>query len=173
MVVYCGGPSCSGTRMLFDAVRALGFEAVHASLPGYHDNPDRSPGQPHLDVAHPVWWTPDEMEAKFGPGRWVIITREPEFAAQSAVRGSFVASVDDYPAFRGQADEVLDAIEGAYRLTYEDFVADPQGEYDQLADWLGVSHREISGIYDGNAAYSKPEEPAEPARPKRRRRYYQ
>lgn len=163
-MIYAAGPFSSGTRLLFDLIRGLGLEAVHAPLPGHRDRPDGE-----LDKGNPVWWTKSEMEELFGAGRWVIITRDAEFAAQSAVARGFLATTDEYAPAREQALEVFDAIEDAHRLTYEDLLADPQGEYDKLADWLGVARKTVPQLRDGNAKYQ-----TEKARPKSRRRrgYY-
>jgi hypothetical protein len=152
MIVFCAGPSCNGTRMLYDKVGELGLKVVHASLPGYYDNP--KPGGLHFDVENPIWWSQADLEnTANGEFRWVIITRKPEYAALSAVARGFVPSASDYPEFRQRALDTLDQIDGAYRLSYEDFVADPQGEYDKLADWLGVARRKVSAVFDANAKY--------------------
>lgn len=153
MVVFCAGPSGSGTRMLFDKVSELGVRTVHASLPGYFDNPE--PGGTKFDLEHPHWWTQEELENGSGDAdvRWVIITRDPNYSGRSSLGRGFVASLDDYGPYLGRATETLDSIEGAYRLRYEDFVADPQGEYDKLADWLGVTRRQVSPVFDGNQKY--------------------
>ena len=49
MLIFVGGPSRSGTRLVFDLVGELGLDAYHAALPGFKDNP--SP-PPNLDLKH-------------------------------------------------------------------------------------------------------------------------
>ena len=150
MLVFCAGPSCSGTRMLFDMVGRLGFTAVHASIPGYYDKPAGG-----LDTDNPNWWPVSEWEERYGKGKWVVMTRDPEFSGRCAVKRGFVASTKEYPAFRQRALDILAEVPGmdSYQLAYEQFVADPQGEFDKLADWLGAEHASVGDIFDGNQKY--------------------
>lgn len=147
-MIYAGGVFCSGTRLLFDLVRGLGLEAIHAPLPGHHMLPGGE-----YDAAHPVWWMPADMERWFGAGRWVIISRRPAYGARSAVRKGLIASVAEYPALRAEALRRFARVTDAHRLTYENLVADTQVEHDRLADWLGVRRRPAPKLYDANAKY--------------------
>lgn len=152
-VVYAAGPANSGTRMLFDLLGKLGFTAVHAALPG------------HDEDRQAVWWSVEDLQARYGPGRWVIITREPGPTAESAVRRGYSSSTKEAIEIRWRALMALEEIDNPYRLTYEDFVADPKGQTQRLADWLGVPTVDPGTIYDGNARYAK----AEPAPEKPRK----
>jgi glycosyltransferase involved in cell wall biosynthesis len=165
-VVFCSGPSCSGTRMLYDMVNALGLRAVHASIPGYDDLPDG----PGLDIAHPNWWPVDEWIERYGYGKWVVMRRGAPFAAQCAVKRGFVANVDEYRPYLDRALDILDEAPAmdSFTLLYEDLVKDPQLWYDRIADFLGVPHVPVGDIFDGNQKYLS--EPAPVKAPARRSR---
>jgi hypothetical protein len=163
--VYCAGVSCSGTRMLYDMVRALGLEAIHASIPGYRFGEINNP------IQHPVWWDQAWMEKRFGAGRWIIIDRDQHYAALSATKRKFVNDQADFTSYAAKGRRVLNAIaksQTVYRIQYEDVIADPQGEYDKLADWLGVRHQTVGEIYDANEKYG-PKPPPVQRKPRKTR----
>ena len=156
MNIYCTGAARTGTRMVFDIVNKLGEDAVHAVQPGYGPGPGGG-----LDLANPIWTSKAEWEEKKGPGLWIVITREIDYAAKSAIAAGKADNEGDYAKMRRRVDKMLGNIDGALYLTYEDVVAEPQAAYDQIAEFIGVPSVPASGIFDGNEKY-RVEEESEP-----------
>lgn len=150
MVVYCAGAARTGTRLLYDIVTALGESAVHAVLPGYHDI---AVGEP--DLANPVWWKPSEMEEMYGRGPWIVIERDKDAAAQSAIRVGKAKDKRAYARMASRAAETLQEVidDGAMVIEYEYLVREPKEAIDAIADFLGVDSVTVDGIFDGNAKY--------------------
>lgn len=161
MVVYCAGPACSGTRMLYDMVGKLGLTPVHASIPGYDFAGE--------GIENPQWISVPEWVERYGPGKWVVIDRDPAFSGQCALRRGFVKTIEEYPEFRQKALDILEDVPAmdSYSLPYEVLVADPQNEFDKLADWLGAEHAPVGDIFDGNQKYLDPK-PKRASRPRRK-----
>ena len=140
--IYCSGVNGSGTRMLYDMVQGLGYNAIHATIPGW-------PNQP--DMTDAFWGSRETWEKRYGPGRWVVIDRGVKFSRASARRRHLYPSDAAYDIAYWQAKGILDGIHDAYRVSYEAFVKDPELEYGKLAAWLGCCPGATPVIYNGNA----------------------
>lgn len=150
MVVYCAGAPRTGTRMVFDIVTHLGQQAVHAVVPGYNDKPEGG-----LDLAHPVWRTPASFEEEYGVGEWIVIDRERQFAAKSAIAAGKAKDAKDYDRIWRKAHKTIGDV-GGLVISYEDAVADPQRVVDVIAGFLGVPSVLVDGIFDANEKYREP-----------------
>lgn len=152
MVVFCAGAPRTGTRMIYDIVNQLGQEAVHAVIPGYNNKPGGG-----LDLDNPVWWTTTQMEERFGAGEWIVIDRDHDIAAKSAVAAGKIADESEYERIWKRAHKAIGDV-GGLVLDYEQVVADPQRAVDLIAEFLGVPSVQASGIFDGDEKYRAEED---------------
>lgn len=108
---------------------------------------------------------------KMGVHRWVVITRERDYAAKSAVRNGHVSTLTEARSRYDLAMSLLEAQlhEDGNRVvwvTYEQLVADPAAVVNSIATAWGVDPWPIDDldVYDGNERYRpkpKPEPDAE------------
>lgn len=131
--MLCTGPESSGTRLLTRLVNLLDVEAVHRSIP-------------HGDK----WWDiPEYYDAA------IFISRDPWITEISGVEAGHIENCGwtghdrEYPyrltnAWKHFAVNVILTDKKWIPITFEGLVSRPQWTLDNIADWLGVQHAEVT-----------------------------
>jgi hypothetical protein len=87
------------------------------------------------------------------PDKIIVLQRDRNRQAASAVRNGHTSSKDDALLLRGIADSHLAGIRGdVYYLSYDLLVLDPPTQTANLGDWLGVKFSLMESIYERVAA---------------------